>query len=368
MSTRFLIAGALTWALSAAPDASCNGMPTGGDDGGTPPASDAGTPPDAGALSDAAAPVDAAPLDAGADSAPVVPDAGSDAGDDAASSPGALKTVFLIVMENHNWSDIKGSASAPYINDTLLPAASHCENYFDNPKAVHPSEPNYLWLEAGDNLGVTDDNDPSTNHQSTTQHLVTLLGHAGISWRSYQEDMQAGTCPLTSIGKYAPKHNPMVFFDDVIGNPPSSSSAACTANVKPYSDFAADLAAGSVGRYNFITPNLCNDMHDSFGCATLDSVKNGDTWLANEVPKILGSNAYQDGGALFITWDESEGGELPIGMIVLSPKGKGHGYSSSIRYYHSSMLRTVQEIFSVKPLLRDAANQSSLSDLFTSFP
>ncbi len=29
------------------------------------------------------------------------------------------KTVFLIMMENHNWSDIKNNSSAPYINNTL---------------------------------------------------------------------------------------------------------------------------------------------------------------------------------------------------------------------------------------------------------
>jgi len=44
------------------------------------------------------------------------------------------KTVFLIMMENHNWSDIKGSSSAPYINNTLLPMASHAEQDY-NPQA-----------------------------------------------------------------------------------------------------------------------------------------------------------------------------------------------------------------------------------------
>jgi hypothetical protein len=319
-----------------------------------------GTTPDAGTTADASAP------DAGqpAPDASTTPDAGQP---DTGAPAGPIKTIFLIVMENHNWSDIVGSASAPYLN-SLLPQASYCSNYFDNPKAVHPSEPNYLWLEGGDNFGVTDDNDPSTNHQATTDHLVTLLSKTGVSWRSYQEDMTPGTCPVTSVNKYAPKHNPMVFFDDVVGNPPSSTNAGCIANVRPYAELAGDLTNGTVARYNFITPNLCDDMHDSLGCPTLDSVKNGDTWLAAELPKILGSAAYKDNGAVFITWDESEGGEVPIGMIVLSPKAKGHGYVSATKYYHSSMLRTVQEVFGATPLLRDAANQPSLSDLFTSYP
>ena len=95
------------------------------------------------------------------------------------------KHVFLILMENHNWSDIKNNSSAPYINNTLLPMASYAEQYY-NPPGNHPSEPNYLWLEAGANFGISDDADPAFNHQNTTQHLVTLLSSAGLTWKSYQ--------------------------------------------------------------------------------------------------------------------------------------------------------------------------------------
>jgi hypothetical protein len=110
-------------------------------------------------------------------------------------------------------------------------------------------------------------------------------------------------------------------------------------------------------------------MHNSDGCATTDSVKNGDTWLSQAVPPILASQVYQDGGALFITWDEGEGGsDGPIGMLVLSPAGKGGGYTNTIHYTHSSTLRTVQEIFGVTPLLGDAANAQDLHDLFRRFP
>jgi hypothetical protein len=67
----------------------------------------------------------------------------------AASLP-PIQTVFIILMENHNWSSIKGSPDAPYIN-SLLPQASYCEQYY-TPPGNHPSLPNYLWLEAGTNL------------------------------------------------------------------------------------------------------------------------------------------------------------------------------------------------------------------------
>src|SRR5579884_1575180 len=54
-----------------------------------------------------------------------------------------IKTVFLIVMENHNWSDIAGSSHAPYINGTLLKQATYATQYY-NPPGNHPSLPNYI--------------------------------------------------------------------------------------------------------------------------------------------------------------------------------------------------------------------------------
>ena len=282
-----------------------------------------------------------------------------------------LRTVFLIVMENHNWSDIKNNSSAPYINQTLLPMAAYAEQYY-NPPGNHPSEPNYLWLEAGTNFGVTTDDEPSVNHQPATQHLVTLLDQAGISWKSYQEDIDGTVCPIKSSGLYAAKHNPMVFFDDVTDTNDATSSY-CIAHVRPFSELASDLQNNTPARYNFITPNLCNDMHNT--CPPLnDSVLQGDTWLSQNIPTILNSQAYQNGGILFITWDEGEGksesetSDGPIGLILLSPDAKGHGYSNTIHYTHSSTLRTIQEIFGVTPLLGDAANATNLSDLFQTFP
>ena len=276
-----------------------------------------------------------------------------------------VRTVFLIMMENHNWSDIKNSPSAPYINTTLLPMASYAEQYY-NPPGIHPSEPNYLWLEAGTNFGIFDDALPGANHQNTSLHLVTLLDKASISWKSYQESISGSDCPLTNNGLYAPKHNPMVFFDDVT-NTNDPNSANCIAHVRPFTELATNLQNNTVARYNFITPNLCNDMHDT--CAPLnDSVKQGDTWLAQNLPTILNSQAYKNGGIVFITWDEGEGGDGPIGMVVLSPDAKGGGYSNTIHYTHSSSLRTLQELFGVTPLLGDAATATDLSDLFKKFP
>jgi len=299
-----------------------------------------------------------------------------------------IKTVFVILMENHNWTgnnagaafgdpDIKGNPLAPYINGPLLQASSHAEQYF-NPPGNHPSLPNYLWLEAGTNFGILKDILPKQAHLRTDQHFVKLLENAGITWKAYAEpdfgNPDFTDCPL-DFSELDVNHLPFVYFSDITDGF-RSSSPECIAHVKPYDQLAVDLAAGTVAQYNFITPNLCHDMHEGVSpcdpSESTDNTERGDTWLSTEVLRILNSKAYQHGGALFIIWDEAEDSgsfsDGPVGLFVLSPFAKGDGYENSIHYTHGSTLRTFQEIFGVTPLLGDAANETDLSDLFGVFP
>ena len=298
---------------------------------------------------------------------------GSSSGSGSGSGSGGgshVETIFLILMENHNWSDIMGSSSAPNINALLTdPQASWCTNYHDNPANQHPSEPNYIWLEAGTNAlsdhTFSTDSDPSKANSSAAPHLGSQLAAKGVSFKDYAEDIDGTTCPIVSSGNYAAKHVPFVFFQDIVGNPPSATNTTCMQHVVPYTQLATDLTAGTVAKYNFISPNLCDDMHNA--CAGTE-IGNGDTWLKPQIDMIRASSAYKNNGAIFITWDESEAPTVggPIGMIVLSPLAKGKGYQSAVKYYHSSMVRTVEDVFGLTPLLNDAANQPNLSDLFTS--
>jgi hypothetical protein len=283
----------------------------------------------------------------------------------AASASGVLSTrpagldgsVFVIVMENHSRGDIIGNASAPYING-LAQQYAQAAGYHDS--YIHPSEPNYLWMVAGENFGILNDNDPGpANTASSQSHLADQIENAGLTWKSYQESMGA-PCGLKSHGAYAAKHNPFVYFNDINGwngtsfQPP----ARCTEHVVDYSQLDADLAAGQVPTYAFITPNMINDMHDG-------SVADGDKWLSREVPKILASDAYKHGGVLFLLWDEgSSGGDDPP-FIVISPNAKPT-YVSQKDYDTSAYLKTVQTILAVEPLPCDAepASVPIMDDLF----
>ena len=225
-------------------------------------------------------------------------------------------TIFTIVLENHDYAEIVGSSNAPYIN-SLIAMGALATNYKDT---AHPSLPNYLHMISGDNQypGFIDIGPNQVPYfPAMKDNLGTQLEAAHVKWRSYQESM--GTpCTLTDAGDYATKHDPFLYFTDM------QAQSLCAEHNVDYSQFAADLATNTY-QYMWITPNLTSDGHNP-STDPVAALKVSDTWMSNEVPKILDSEGFKNGGVLFITWDESEGrnGDDPdkIPMIMLSPKLK----------------------------------------------
>ena len=356
-----------------------------------------------------------------------------------------VKKVFVIAMENHNWTQpanqftgsiqqIYQNPAAPYINSLVngtsdisdqVAYATHYHSVLATPNGnnphIHPSEPNYIWAEAGTNFGVLNDNDPfrvpGGTNQNTSLHLSTLLAQAGRTWRSYQEDTDLTsvggqltniplqpseyTVPITSLSgvfapgsfnqfngssqfNYAAKHNPMVFFTDTNGGNDVTPNNPLSKQYAPLQLLFTDLENDAVADYNWITPNQFNDQHTTLTAGykglTADPAKilQGDDFLRRIIPLIMASHAYQDNGVIILWWDESESdgvaGDNPddfnhtIPEIVISKHAhknvNGLPYASLVNFTHSSDLRTMQEIFHVRPFLGDAAHSNDLSDLF----
>lgn len=370
-----------------------------------------------------------------------------------AMSAGAqdIKTVFVIALENHNWTQpanirggpqqIYGNPNAPFINSLVNGSAvaiidgemvrvseqvSYATAYHNVLAArgggdshIHPSEPNYIWAEAGTNFDVLNDDDPySGTNQNTHLHLSNLLTQNGKTWRSYQEDIDLilsggkrtnvpmppaqWTVPLTSFSGfssgyfneynghgqygYGAKHNPMLFFTDTNGGNNPTPTNPLSLHYAPLQQLPTDLKNGTQADYNWITPDLYNDMHSSLGggyeglTGEAASIRQGDKFLSQIVPIIMASNAYKKGGLIILWWDETEPDgagndniddfDHTIPEIIISPRAhrntKGLPYASPSNYTHSSDLRTLQNIFQVGPYLGDAANATDLSDLFES--
>jgi phosphatidylinositol-3-phosphatase len=268
------------------------------------------------------------------------------------TSLGSVHHVFLIMFENHSWSDIFGSTSAPYLNGTVLPQSSYATNYFDVHDG-HPSLAAYVELEAGTTFGIANDGSPSQDHQATTAHLTTQLTTA---------------CPLVQVNQYTPRHNATVYFDDTTGKN-NSKSAYCIAHERPIAQLSNDLSKNTTPNYSYIIPDLCHNMHTACPKYGPDLIKTGDTWLSQELSLITASPTYKADGAVFITWDEGTDApngadsDGPVGMILLSPFARGSGYTNALAYTHASTLRTIEEIFNL-PLLGDAQAATDLSDLF----
>src|SRR5213595_637224 len=261
----------------------------------------------------------------------------------------AFSNIFEIVMENHEYGSVIGRPDAPYVNN-LAATYGLATNYF---AASHPSLPNYLALTAGSTFGVA--SDCTTCYVSAT-NIADQVEASGRSWKAYMEDMPSPCYLGASAGNYAMKHDPFMYYNDIRNN-----AGRCAAHVVPFTQFGSDMSSGRVPNFVWITPNMCNDMHD---CA----VSTGDGWLRSVVPTITSSAAFRNGGVLFITWDEGSssagccadawGGR--VATLVISPRSIS-GFRSSVAENHYGLLRTIEDGFHLAHL--GAAGWSSNTPL-----
>ncbi len=255
--------------------------------------------------------------------------------------------VIWIWMENHTESEVLGSADAPYTTQL----ARRCGRAGHYASVGSPSLPNYLGATSGATQGVSDD-DPPPRHPLAVANLFRLVRTAGQTERSYEESMRTA-CQLASDGEYAVKHNPAPYY---VG---SGDRAACAHDDVALGTPAAggglhrDLVRGTLPAFSFITPNLCSDTHDC-------PVRDGDRWLAQWMPMIVGSATYREGRtAVFVVWDEP----TPMPLVVISPSIKP-GTVARVPLDHYALLRTTEELLGLSPLLGHAAGAASMRPAF----
>jgi hypothetical protein len=248
-----------------------------------------------------------------------------------ARRPPAWQHVVWVVMENTDYGRIVRARAAPYLNKL----ARKCGVATNFSAETHPSLPNYIAMTSGSTQGISDDADPSAHRLS----VPSIFSQLGGDWRALQESMP-GNCARTSRGLYAVRHNPAAYYTNV----------ACDAQAVPLAD-PPDISA----RFTFVTPNLCNDMHDC-------SVAKGDAWMARWLPKMLNSRQYRAGTtAVFITWDEGSGPNR-IATFVIAPSTPRRT-TSATTFSHYSLLRTTEEMLGL-PLLGQAASAASMRSAF----
>jgi phosphatidylinositol-3-phosphatase len=262
-----------------------------------------------------------------------------------AGAPAHVSHVIWIWFENHAAGEIVDNPAAP--RATLL--AHDCgfaEQYY---AVAHPSLPNYLAATSGSTQGVRDDGAPSAH----PLRAASLFGQAA-SARSYEENMPA-LCALADAYPYATKHNPEAYY--------LGARARCRTGDVPLGTptrgaFATALANGTLPAFSFVTPNLCNDMHDC-------PVATGDAWLGSWLVTITNSSSYRAGHTVvFVVWDEDDGSAANrVPLLVISPWTKP-GTRSTTRFTHYSLLRTTEDLLGIRAHLGNAATATSLRSAF----
>ena len=312
----------------------------------------------------------------------------------------AVKHVFVINLENKGYDETFGPDSpAPYLSKTLTSKGQLLTQYYGT---AHNSLPNYIAQVSGQGpdpqtqgdcqvysdfvqTGTVDPQQAVGDgcvYPSTVKTVGDQLEAKGLTWKGYMEDMgtscrhpapntQDDTQQAEVGDQYAARHNPFVYFKSLL------DSGSCDRNDVDLSQLPTDLASASTtANLTYITPNLCNDGHDS---PCVDGRPGGlvsaDEWLKTWVPKILASPAFNNDGLLVVTFDEAESdspdgaaaccGEGPgpnaplpgiygmgggrTGAVLLSPFIKP-GTWNNTAYNHYSLLRSIEDTFGLAPL------------------
>ncbi len=269
--------------------------------------------------------------------------------------------VMEIVLENTDYSQVIGSNAMPYLNELTHQYASFSDGWGENGESLV----NYLELLDGSTQGVTSDCDISQalsgGHETpcsgigagfTSQTLTDQMTAAGISWKAYFQGDATGCDQSDGGGNYAYWHNPFRYFADF--------ATECK-QLDNFNDLSADLNSAQAPDFALIVPDLVSDGGDS------GTMSSGDTWLASELPQIMASNWYQQGGQIIITWDSgfhsgTEPGTIPadggpfkgghIDTIVVSGATQGYGVNAT-KLNHAGIVRSIESAYGL-PLLADA--------------
>jgi len=350
-----------------------------------------------------------------------------------------LDHVFVIMMENHYISQVYGNANAPFIT-SYANSANFAKNYW---AVGHPSLTNYLEITGGSNFGIINDDSPdwhnttctsnielgvaalesaptntcpisgsgldgatpavdTTNEGTTAEPIYNTpiapaqtvgmsigdqLVAAGLSWKSYQEDLPPSGADgvdnseglLSTLTEAAPgvpnlyavKHNPFVYFASVqSGDNPENSLK----NAVGLESLYQDLASGHVPNLAFVAPNQCHDMHGRGpsevgpGCSVdANNIAQGDAAVKALVTGIKSSRMWKEGNNVIVTvWDENDYSSLPNQVVtIVDTSYAPTGISSNVKYNHFSLLKTMEAGFGLRYLNHAAdENVKLMSDLF----
>ena len=235
--------------------------------------------------------------------------------------------VVVLIMENHDYSQIIGEPALPYLN-SLVGQGALFTNYY---ALTHPSQPNYIRMFSGDSQGVIADFTPLFAPFSTSNLGAALLQN-NRSFFGFSEDLPYVGYTGSESGKYVRKHAPWVNW---IGG---SSNAIPASKHRPLTDFPTDF--NLLPTVSFVIPNLDNDLHDN-----PTDYATSDTWIQTHLDAYI-QWAKTHNSLLILTFDEGEVlGDNKIATIMVGEPVKLGQYATT--YDHYDLLRTLLDMYNL---------------------
>ncbi|MBL0103901.1 MAG: T9SS type A sorting domain-containing protein [Bacteroidetes bacterium] len=254
--------------------------------------------------------------------------------------------TVILVLENHSYWQVISSPSAPYINALSQSGANMVEYY----ALTHPSQPNYIMLFAGDNLGVTNDNLPSGTPWSTPNLGASLINN-GFTFKGYSENLPSTGSTAEANGAYGRKHSPWVNWQ---GTGLNQIPSYCNETMN---GFPSDY--NLLPDVSFVIPDMDNDMHNGTDPARVIAC---DDWvqakLGDYVNWAMGHNSL-----LIVLFDEDDNyASNHIPCFFVGPMVQQGNYATN-GYDHYDMLRTIEDMYAL-PYLGASANSTPIEEIW----
>ena len=267
--------------------------------------------------------------------------------------------VFVVVEENHSYSQVIGSSSMPYLN-SLATKYGLATQYYAN---THPSIGNYFMMTAGQIITNNDSYCSTLTNDNIVRHLLS----AGKTWKSYAQSIPYAGYTGWDVYPYVQHHNPFAYFSD------NRNGSGQQNNIVPFSQFGSDVANNALPNFSFVVPDLEHDAHDcpdgGSSCTDNDMLWAADQFLQFQIAPLLNSAQFQKDGLLVIWFDEAFDSDTSYGggkvaVVLVGPSVK-RGFRSSNLYQHQSLLRTISESLGITPV-GDATSAPSMAEFFSS--
>jgi len=263
------------------------------------------------------------------------------------------KHVVVVMEENQSYATVVGNTSGwPNLNN-LITRGALATNYYAN---SHPSIGNYFMLTTGQLLTMDD----SSTKVWIVDNLARRMLASGVSFKVYAEGIPQGYLG-GDTGLYVIRHDPFAMLSDVADN--SQVANEC---IWPFTQFAADLASGTLPEFSFIVPNIDDDAHSG-------TPLQADTWLqTNVIAPLSNTSAFASGGdgILIVAFDEAAdtdttNGGGHVATVLWGPNVKaGYRQTSTTLYQHPSMLRTLMDALRLANPPGAAAGAPSMAEFF----